>query len=83
MSRRFKNRHNNRFRRVMKYVSSKDKRSFEDTLQATELFQKQTNSFISTFNLDYVINTDQSGCEYHAHTSNFKFSRRKSNTSFN
>lgn len=38
--------------------------TFEDTLEAADLFQKQTAPLISEFDPDYVVNTDQTGCEY-------------------
>jgi hypothetical protein len=32
--------------------------------QAAELFKKHTDTVIRDYRLDYVINTDQTGCEY-------------------
>jgi hypothetical protein len=49
---------------VTKYVSSKDNAAFDETVRSAHLFQKQTVAVIPTYNPDYVINTDQTGCEY-------------------
>ncbi|KMQ86730.1 tigger transposable element-derived protein 6-like protein [Lasius niger] len=63
-AKKFKQKHRIRQRHVTKYVSFKDTTTFEDTLEATDLFQKQMTPLISAFDPDYVINTDQTGCEY-------------------
>lgn len=36
----------------------------EEVLKAAEKFQTQTRALISKFQLDFVINTDQTGCQY-------------------
>lgn len=35
-------------------------------LKSAELFQRQAKSLIPNYNLDLVINTDQTGCSYRA-----------------
>ncbi|XP_048509261.1 uncharacterized protein LOC125500394 [Athalia rosae] len=60
----FKSKHKIRQRHVTKYVSSKEKRTFDELLRIAAEFQHQTSSVISNFDPDFVINTDQTGCEY-------------------
>lgn len=36
----------------------------EDVMKNVEKFQNKTRVVISNFNLDYVINTNQTGCQY-------------------
>jgi hypothetical protein len=50
---------------VTKYISSRDNTTFEETVKAAELFQKQTATLIPDYDCDCVINTDKTGCEYH------------------
>jgi hypothetical protein len=58
--------HKIRYRYVTKYISNKDHATFEEMVMATELFHKQTTKIIPNYSLDYVINTDQKKCKYHA-----------------
>ncbi|XP_077279989.1 uncharacterized protein LOC143907229 [Temnothorax americanus] len=60
----FKRRHKIKQRKITKYVSHKDVATLEETLQSAERFQIQTKNIIPNFNLDFVINTDQTGCNY-------------------
>ena len=61
---RFKKEHRIRHRHVTKYVSNSDRDSFENTSKAAKLFQEQTSDIIKKYDPDFVINTDQTGCEY-------------------
>ena len=38
--------------------------TFEETVEAAAKFQKQTKKLISKYTPDFVINTDQTGCNY-------------------
>ncbi|XP_076667942.1 uncharacterized protein LOC143368768 [Andrena cerasifolii] len=51
-------------RKVTRFVSKKDTISFQDTLQAAQVFQDQVRDVIPSFDDRLVINTDQTGCEY-------------------
>lgn len=61
---RFKRKHRIRQRKITKFVSSKEFATMEEVLAAAEEFQIQTRIIIPDFDLDYVINTDQTGCQY-------------------
>jgi hypothetical protein len=50
-------------RHVKKCINSMDNATFDEVVKVAELFQKQTMKFIPNQNHDYVINTDQTGCE--------------------
>lgn len=60
----FKRRHKIRQRKITKYVSRREVVTLEETLQSAERFQTQMRKIIPDFNLDFVINTDQTGCTY-------------------
>lgn len=60
----FKQKHRIRQRKITKFVSAKECVEMEDVVKAAEKFQIQTRAAISHFHLDYVINTDQTGCQY-------------------
>lgn len=60
----FKRRHRIRQRMVTKFVSKNDVATLEDTVKAAENFQQLTRKIIPNFPLDFVINTDQTGCQY-------------------
>lgn len=60
----FKRKHKIRQQKITKYVSKKDVVTLEKTVKAAEKFQKQTKFLIPNFNLDLVINMDQTGCQY-------------------
>lgn len=51
-------------RKVTKYVAAKDRASLEETIKSAEIFQKQTARLLQNFDAKFVINTDQTGCEY-------------------
>ncbi|XP_070171198.1 uncharacterized protein [Polyergus mexicanus] len=59
----FKRKHKIRQRKITKYVSKRDIVTLEKTVKAAEKFQKQTRFLIPSFDLDLVINTDQTGCQ--------------------
>lgn len=62
---RFKVKHNIRQRKVTKFISKTDAATLEESLQAPTTFQEQTCALITKYpNKDFVINTDQTGCEY-------------------
>ncbi|KYM98426.1 hypothetical protein ALC62_10866 [Cyphomyrmex costatus] len=60
----FKRKHKIKQRKITKFVSKRDIATLEETVQAAEQFQRQTKCLISKFDLDFVINTDQTGCQY-------------------
>lgn len=49
---------------MTKYISSNDHESFENRFASGEIFQRQTSEIIKNYDVDFVINTDQTGCEY-------------------
>ena len=58
----FKARHKIRQRKVTKFISKRDMPILEKTVEAAEKYQKQTKKLISKYIPDFVINTDQTGC---------------------
>lgn len=60
----FKSTHRISQRHVTKFVSNKEVQSFQELLDIAKVFQVQTSTIIPEFHPDFVINTDQSGCEY-------------------
>ncbi|XP_025160571.1 uncharacterized protein LOC112589900 [Harpegnathos saltator] len=60
----FKQKHRIKQRQITKYVSRREIATLEETTEAEQRFQIQTRNIISNFNLDFVINTDQTGCNY-------------------
>ncbi|GBN35976.1 hypothetical protein AVEN_22431-1 [Araneus ventricosus] len=60
----FKNKHGIRQRKVTKFVSKRETATIEETLASAATFRKQALKLIPNFNKDYVINTDQTGCQY-------------------
>jgi len=60
----FKKKYNISQRRVTKYVSKKERSTFEELSDIAAKYQQQTSNIITNFDPDYVINTDQTGCEY-------------------
>lgn len=60
----FEKNHRIRQRKITKFVSFKEFATMEEVLAAAEEFQIQTRIVIPDFDLDYVINTDQTGCQY-------------------
>lgn len=60
----FKKRHRIKQRQITKYVSEKDYVTMEEVLQTADKFQTQTKALMSQFHKDFIINTDQTGCQY-------------------
>lgn len=61
---RFKKKHGIRQRKITKFISYKEIGSIEEVMNSAEKFRRQTKALMSAFDLDYVINTDQTGCQY-------------------
>lgn len=53
-------------RKVTKYCKPTEHRSLEEIDRLSREFQEDIRTLTSSFNLDFVINTDQMGCEYRA-----------------
>lgn len=53
-----------RMRKVTRYVKPSENKSLEDLLQKAKDFQAECSLLLPKYNLDFVINTDQTGCEY-------------------
>ncbi|XP_043263202.1 uncharacterized protein LOC122403642, partial [Colletes gigas] len=51
-------------RKITRFISKKDTLTVEDIMKSAQFFQDQVQKIISTFQEDYIINTDQTGCEY-------------------
>jgi hypothetical protein len=63
-ARKFKRKHRIRQRKITKFVSRNDVATLEETVAAAERFQQQTRVLMEIYSHDFVINTDQSGCQY-------------------
>ena len=61
---RFKKEYRISQRRATKYIKQTERRSFEEIEGTTAEFQAEIRSITSSSNLDFIINTDQMGCEY-------------------
>jgi hypothetical protein len=64
-ARKFKRKYPIRQRKITKFVSSNDVSTLEETVAAPERFQQETRVLMENYSHDFVINTDQSGCQYH------------------
>ena len=53
-----------RQRKVTRYIKSRNALDLPTILRIAEEFQKTTSTIIPNFNPDFVLNTDQSSCEY-------------------
>ncbi|XP_044580607.1 uncharacterized protein LOC123262454 isoform X2 [Cotesia glomerata] len=60
----FKQRHNIRQRKITKFVTDKEVHTMPEIIASAEMFRIQTKQLISNFDSDFVINTDQTGCQY-------------------
>lgn len=60
----FKRRHRIKQRKITKYVSEKDCVTMEQTLEVAEKFQTQIRAVVQLFQEDFILNTDQTGCQY-------------------
>lgn len=63
---RFKKKYRIRQRKITKYISHKEHDTIENIAEAAVKFQTQTKALMANFDLDFVINTDQTGCQYQA-----------------
>lgn len=61
---RFKQKYKIKRKKITRFVSSREYPSLKEILEAAERFQTQTKAIMSEFDLDFVINTDQMGCQY-------------------
>ena len=62
----FKRIHGIKQRKITKFIGKADIITMEDMLKTAINFQKQTSVLIPKFSKDFVINTDQTGCQYNA-----------------
>ena len=60
----FKKKYYIRMRKVRRYIKPSENKSLEDVLEKARDFQNECSSLIPRYNLDFVINTDQTVCEY-------------------
>lgn len=60
----FKKQHKIRQRKISKYVTERETITLEETLAAAETFRKQMRALIPSFNKNFIINTDQTDCQY-------------------
>ena len=51
-------------RKITRFMKPTEVKSLEKVLQDAENFQQECSEFIKSYDSDYVLNTDQSGCEY-------------------
>lgn len=51
-------------RKVTRYIKPTEQRSLEDLQRNAIQFQDECRSLIQNYNLDFVLNVDQMGCEY-------------------
>ncbi|XP_071573952.1 uncharacterized protein [Temnothorax nylanderi] len=61
---RFKQKYKIRQRKITRYISNRDHATLEETLEAAERFQTQTRAIMPEFDCNFIINTDQTGCQY-------------------
>lgn len=61
---RFKQKHGLRQRRITSCVSEEESVTLEEMLAAANEFRPQTRAIIPKFDKDFIINTDQTGCQY-------------------
>ncbi|OAD59935.1 hypothetical protein WN48_07846 [Eufriesea mexicana] len=62
----FKNKQHIRQRKVTKYVALKKSEDFYDITKVAENFRKVVKFITTQYDTDYIINTDQTGCQYHS-----------------
>jgi len=61
---RFKNKYKIKQRKITKFVNKREHATLEEILESVQRFQVQTKAIMPDFELDYIINTDQTGCQY-------------------
>lgn len=64
----FKNKNRIRMRKITRYIKPTENRSMEEVINNANKFQAECSNLIPRYNLDFVINTDKSGCEYRMNT---------------
>ncbi|GFX69086.1 HTH CENPB-type domain-containing protein [Trichonephila clavipes] len=60
----FKRKHRIRQRKITKFVPERETATMEETHAAAEKFRLRTRALISNYDKDFVLNTDQTGCQY-------------------
>ncbi|GFX83605.1 HTH CENPB-type domain-containing protein [Trichonephila clavipes] len=60
----FKRKHRIRQRKITKCVSERETATMEETHAAAEKFRLHTRALIPNYDKDFVLNTDQTGCQY-------------------
>ncbi|GFT04461.1 HTH CENPB-type domain-containing protein [Trichonephila clavipes] len=60
----FKRKHRIRQRKITKFVSERKTATMEETHAAAEKFRLHTRALILNYDKDFVLNTDQTGCQY-------------------
>ncbi|GFW16630.1 HTH CENPB-type domain-containing protein [Trichonephila clavipes] len=60
----FKRKHRIRQRKITKFVSERETATMEETHAAAEKFRLHTRALIPNYDKDFVLNTDQTGCQY-------------------
>jgi hypothetical protein len=63
-ARNFKRKYRIRQHKITKFVSRNDVTTLEETVAAAERFQQQTRVLMENYSHNFVINTDQLGCQY-------------------
>jgi hypothetical protein len=63
-ARNFKRKYRIRQGKITKFVSRNDVAPLEETVAAAERFQQQTRVLMENYSHNFVINTDQSVCQY-------------------
>ncbi|GFU29017.1 HTH CENPB-type domain-containing protein [Trichonephila clavipes] len=60
----FKRKHRIRQRKITKFVSERETATMEETHAAAEKFRLHTRALIPNYDKDFVLYTDQTGCQY-------------------
>ncbi|GFW49552.1 HTH CENPB-type domain-containing protein [Trichonephila clavipes] len=60
----FKRKHRIRQREITKFVSERETATMEETHAAAEKFRLHIRALIPNYDKDFVLNTDQTGCQY-------------------
>ncbi|GFV02773.1 HTH CENPB-type domain-containing protein [Trichonephila clavipes] len=60
----FKRKHRIRQRKITKFVSERETATMEETHAAAEKFRLHTRALIPNYDKDFVLNTNQTGCQY-------------------
>ncbi|XP_029662700.1 uncharacterized protein LOC115235213 isoform X1 [Formica exsecta] len=60
----FKKQHKIKQQEITKYVSAKETATIDEILAAADIFRKQTMKLIPNFHKDFIININQTECQY-------------------